>query len=136
MSAATPEIALVAKLKAGSTDAGARIYPQINTQGPVLPLVIVTRQSVEGGARLNGSSRALKQYMIEVDCYASSQAGAMNLAAQVLVILAPDGSPWRDLPNGVQGCFFVDSGEQVVDDETKDTPRLVRETYTVWHTPT
>lgn len=136
MSAATPEIAVVAKIKGGATTAGSRVYPQVNTQEPVLPLVIVSRSGANGTARLNGSSAALKAYTVAVDCYATSQALAVALAAQVLALLAPDGTPWRDLANGVQGCFFEDSTEEVMSDESKDTPRVQRLTFTVWHTPT
>jgi len=136
MSAATPEIAVVAKLRGGSTAAGSRINPQVNTQEPVLPLVTVTRQGTTGSARLDGSSSGLKQYVIQLEHIAQTQASAAALAKQTRDLLAPDGTAWRDLANGVQGCFFLDSSEEVLADESKDTPRVVRETYTVWHEPT
>lgn len=136
MAAATPEIAIVARLKAGATAVGSRVYSQVNTQEPVLPLIVVTRQGAVGSARLSGTSCPLKQYTVEVDCYSPSQVGADAIAKQVRDLLAPDGTPWVDPANGVQGCFFADSTASVLSDESKDTPRLVRETYTVWHTPT
>lgn len=137
MAASTPEIAVVAKLKGGSTAASTRVYPQVNTPEPVLPLVTVARQgAANGSTRIDGSSSGLKPYTVEVAHYAATQAAAVALAKQTRDLLAPDGSPWRDLTNGVQGCFFLDSSEEVVGDESKDTPRCVRETYQVWHTPT
>lgn len=136
MSAATPGIAVVAKIKGGATSAGARAFAQVNTQEPTLPLVIVSTSGAPGNTRLSGSSSALKPHNVSVDCYATSQALAVALAAQVLALLAPDGTPWRDLANGVQGCFFGDSTEEVLSDESKDTPRVQRLTFTVWHSPT
>lgn len=136
MGAATAEIAVVAKLKGGSTDAGTRVYPQVNTQEPNLPFVTVTRQGTNTGNRLSGKRAALAAVTIEVACYAATQAGAVNLAKQVRDLLAPTGAPWVDPTNGVQGCFYQDGAEEVVGDESKDTPRLVRETYLVYHTPT
>lgn len=136
MSAATPEIALVSKLKAGATAAGARIYPEVNTAEPTYPLIIVTRIGGEGGARLGGKSRALKAHTIEIDHYAATKAERDALAAQTRALLAPDGAPWRDPANGVQGCFFQDGGEQSIPTDSGDTLRVVRETYLVWHFPT
>lgn len=132
MAAATPEIALTAKLKAGATGAGSDVFPQLNTQEPYFPLIVVTRLGADGGSRLNGSARALKSYTVRVDCYAETQLEAATLAKQVRDLLTPDGSPWNDATNGVQGCFFTDSVEEV----TEDGIRVSQETYTVWHTPT
>jgi hypothetical protein len=136
MAAATPEIALVQRLKGGATAAGARIYPEVNTPEPTYPLVIVTRTAAEGGARLSGKSRALKPWTIEVDHYGATKAERDALAAQTRALLAPDGAPWQDDASGVQGCFFQDSGEQSIPTDSGDTLRVLRETYQVWHFPT
>lgn len=136
MAASTPEIAVGAKIRGGSTAAGSRVNPQVNTQGPTLPFVTVTRLGAGGNARLSGKSSALKPYTVEVAHYAATQAAAVALAKQTRDLLAPDGTPWTDSANGVQGCFFQDSSEEVVSDESKDTPRVVRDTYQVWHYPT
>lgn len=135
MAAATPEIALVAKLKAtaGITAVtGQRIYTQLNTQEPTLPLVIVTKIGAEGMRRLSGASNALRSNVMRVDCYADTEVAAGALGKLVRDALCPDGTPWTDATNGVQGCFFSDS----VGDATEDGLRFQSETFTVWHSPT
>lgn len=134
MAAATPEIAVVAKLKSATqTAAGNRVFPQLDTQEGEVPAIVVTRLGADGGARLSGSGRKLKEYTIRVDCYAATQSEAGALAREVRERLHPeDGSPWRDLANGVQGCFFADSTEEV----TEDGYRVSQETYRVFHAAT
>lgn len=132
MAAANAEIAVVAKLKASSTSAGNRVNPQLNTQEPTYPLILVSIIGAEGSARLSGSSAGLRKYVVRCDCYAATEAGAKALGKQVRDALTPDGTPWTDSGNGVQGCFFSDSADEV----TEDGLRVQQETFAVWHTPT
>ncbi|AMV23418.1 hypothetical protein VT84_03345 [Gemmata sp. SH-PL17] len=136
MAAATAEIAVVAKLKAGATAAEDRVNPQVNTSEPVLPFITVTRQGVQPRSGLDGRTRALLAVTIGVECYATTQKRARELSTQVRALLAPENGPWRDLDNGVQGCFWQDCTEEIADDAAQDTPRLWRDTYLVWHFPT
>lgn len=134
MAAATPEIAVVARLKAATqTAAGSRVFPQVDTQEAVLPAIIVTRLGADGGARLSGKGRGLKEYTVRVDCYAATQAAAAALGREVRARLHPeDGPPWVSADDGVKGCFFADSTEEVTDDGY----RVSQETYRVFHAAT
>lgn len=132
MAAAAPEIAIVARLKAAATAAGPRVFPQVETQETDFPFAVVTRLGADGGPRLSGRARGLKQYTVRVDCYGLTQAEAAALGREVRDALAPDGPPWADPAAGVQGCFFTDSTEET----TEDGYRVAGETFTVWHTPT
>jgi hypothetical protein len=137
VAAATPEIAIVQRLKAGATAAGARVYPEVNTPEPVYPFITVTRLGAEGKPKLSGQSGKLKPFTIQVDHYAAGKAEMTSLAAEVRALLAPeDGDPWRDPGNGVQGCFYQDSSDESLPTESADTLRSVREIYLVWHFPT
>lgn len=136
MAAATPEIAVVAKLKASPALASGRVNPLTNTPGAALPLIVVSRQGNVSAPRLSGKRAALSSATIEVACYAATQAEAVSLAKSVRDRLAPTGAPWVDPTEGVQGCFYQDSTDEVIGDPAQDTPRVVRETYLVWHTPT
>lgn len=136
MAAAAPEIAVVAKLREAPAIAGGRVNPVTNTPGGEIPCAVVTRQGNTSAPRLSGKRAALTAATIEVACFAATQAAAIALAKDVRDRLAPTGSPWRDPTNGVQGCFYQDSNEEVIPDPAQDTPRVVRETYLVWHYPT
>lgn len=132
MAAANAEIAVVAKLKAASTNAGTRVNPQLNTQEPTYPLILVSIVGVEGTARLSGSSSGLRKNVVRCDCYAATELAAKALGKQVRDALTPDGTPWTDSANGVQGAFFLDSSDEI----TEDGVRVQQETFSVWHTPT
>lgn len=135
MAASTVEIAVTAKLKAtGAITAlvSTRVFPQLDTQEPALPSIVYSVLGSEGGKRLSGAANALRKWVIRIDCYADTEIAADALAKAVRDALTPDGSPWTDSANGVQGCFFVDSAE----DFTEDGVRVRQETFEVWHTPT
>jgi hypothetical protein len=132
MAAANAEIAVVAKLKAANTSAGTRVNPQLNTQEPTYPLILVSIIGTEGRARLSGSSSGLRNNTVRCECYAATEAAAKLLGKQVRDALTPDGTPWVDLTNGVQGAFFLDSSDEI----TEDGVRVQQETFAVWHTPT
>ncbi len=132
MAAANAAIAVVAKLKASALSVGARVYPQSDTQESVLPVVLVSMLGITGSHRLSGASSALRACTVRVDCYAVTEVAAKALGKQVRDALATDGTPWTSTSDGVQGCFFLDS----TDDITDDGIRVQQETFSVWHTPT
>lgn len=132
MAAADPVIAVVAKLKAAATSAGNRVNPQLNTQEPTFPLILVTVVGAEGSAKLSGASSALRKHIVRCDCYGDTEAASQALGKQVRDALAPDGTPWVDAGNGVQGCFWQDGS----DGATEDGARFRQETFAVWHSPT
>ncbi len=135
MAAATPEIAVVAKLKATAaiaTATGSRVFAQLDTQEAALPAIIVTKIGSEGGKRLSGAAHSLRANAMRVDCYAETELAAGALGKLVRDALCPDGTPWTDSANGVQGCFFVDSVGEV----TEDGLRFQSETFQLWHSPT
>ncbi|HEY1191936.1 MAG TPA: DUF3168 domain-containing protein [Gemmata sp.] len=135
MAAATAAIAVVARLKEATAVAGGRVYPQTNTPEGDAPFVLVTQTAAATGARLSGKRPGLNAATVEIACYATTQAGAAALAKEVRDRLAPTGAPWRNLTDGVQGCFYQDGNEERNGSE-QDTERVVRDTYLVWHSPT
>ncbi len=135
MAAASPSIAIVAKLKATAAVTnvvGQRIYPQKGTQEPEFPMIVLTTIGGTGNRPLKNANRALKRYTVRIDCYAETELGAQTLGKLVRDAITPDSTPWQDDTNGVQGCFHADS----VMDETEDGIRFQSETFDVWHTPT
>lgn len=135
MAASTAEIAVVARLKE-SPAVCPRITPQSNTPDAPLPFQVVTRVGAVGTTRLSGSRVALQATTVEVATYAATQAEAIALAKAARDRLTPTGSAWRNLADGVQGCFYQDGSEEIAPDPAQDTPRVVRDTYLVWHFPT
>jgi hypothetical protein len=135
MAAASPMIAVVAKLKATTAitaAVGGRIYPQLVTQEVVYPFLVVTILGAETSATLAGKNRALKKYTVRIDSYAETELEAGGNAKRVRDALAPDGTPWQDAANGVQGCFHTDT----VSDFTDDEFRFQGETFDLWHEAT
>jgi hypothetical protein len=131
--AATVEDAVIGRLKATSAVAaavGARVYPQFNTQEPDLPLIVVTKQGVDGRAKLNGN-RGRQRYSVKVDVYANTEAEAGSVAAAVYGAICPDGA-WRDPHvSGVAGALLDDTSE----DFTEDGFRVDSQTFGVWFSP-
>lgn len=135
MAAASPTIAIVAKLKATAAVTAAvstRIYPQLTTQEPTYPFLVVTVLGAETSATLAGKNRALKKYAVRVDSYAETEIEAQANAKLVRDALAPDGTPWTDSAAGVQGCFHTDTAN----DFTEDGQRFQSETFDLWHEAT
>jgi len=108
----TPGEAIADRLS-GATAAGVKVYPQEPTQDPTVPWIVYRKVSGAGGKRLNGRN-SLQTYSFRVDCYATDQAPAEALLAQVIARL----TTWEDRTNGVHGCF--DSEDQD-DDTAEDT---------------
>lgn len=132
---ATVEEALYARMSANSalnTAVGGRIYPVLNTQEPTFPQVVYTKLGGSGGTRLSGGSNSLKRYVVRVDVFAATEAEADAVGKKVRDAITPDGSPWRDVTNGVQGAFHEDTTA----DFTEDGLRLQSETFGVWFVPT
>lgn len=130
--AATGRDAVIARIKSGASSAADRVYPQMNTQEPETPLVIVTVLGGEGRTTLKGQSRGVKPNTLQVESYGATQDEADALAAEIRALLTPNNQPWRDRSEGVQGCFFEDTADAT----TADGLRVVQETYRVMHSPT
>lgn len=69
-----------------STDAGARVYPDVAQQGAALPLVVYSRVSTQPQNSLGGHA-LLDLVTMQVDCYATTKLGALTLARQVRGLL-------------------------------------------------
>lgn len=115
MKGAGPLAALVAQ----------RIYPQVNTQEPVVPFVVYQRSGLEKQAKLGGPAKTGKA-LVDVTTYGHTEAEYQQAAAEVVTAL--DGK--RDAANGVQGIFHVDSQSGA----TEDGYRYMKHTFAVWHT--
>ena len=69
-----------------STDANARIYPDVAPQGAALPFIVYSRISTQPQNSLTRHA-LLDLVTMQVDCYASTKAGAMTLARQARLLL-------------------------------------------------
>lgn len=135
MAAASPGIAVVTKLKATAAVTAVvsgRIFPQLNTQEPDSPQIVYTVLGAETPSTLAGANRALKRYTLRLDCFAETEVAAGALGKLVREALTPDGTPWTDSGDGVQGCFHQDT----LTDFTEDGFRFQSETFDLWHTAT
>ncbi len=112
--------------------AGAKVYPSKPTQDPPgganpWPYLVYFRTGGGDGKNLAGRTR-LQNYAMRVDCYATTQAAAEQIAAAVAAAL--DG--WADRDNGVQGCFAAgDMDEQT----TEDGSQVSGQTFSLWFAP-
>lgn len=136
MAAATPGIAVCAKLKATTavnTAVAGRVFPQLDTQEPGFPQIVYTVLGADAGKTLNRGGSRLKRYTVRIDCYAETELEAGALAKLVKDALAPEtGAAWSDSASGVQGAFHEDT----VTEFTEDGIRVQGETFGVWHEPT
>jgi hypothetical protein len=122
MPAKTPEEALYAKLvslTALAAVVGERITPGLGTQEPVYPLVTYERFGADATSGLSQSAGRPTRYLMNVSIYARNEA---DLAAAGTAIVG-DGltglQNWRDLDQGVQGCFHTDSSSDPGDGEVR-----------------
>jgi hypothetical protein len=122
---ATPEEAIRAKLAAGLTTVGnpPRINPQVNTQEYTLPFVVFKRIGGARNLRLDGTA-GMGRYLFQVDVYATTEAGAKAVTAEVESALFPSGG-WRDATNNVLGAFPDDSSVDMTDDPFRVWTRLL-----------
>jgi hypothetical protein len=124
----TPEEVVSAKLKAFApltALVAQRIYPQVSTQEPIVPLVVYGRAGEEKQPKLSGPQKTAK-VLIDVTTYGHTEAEYQAAATEVVNAL--DGQ--NDRANGVQAIFHVDSNA----DATEDGFRFMKHTFAVWHT--
>lgn len=130
---ASVEEAVTTKLKATAAVtalASTRVYPQLSTQEPTFPQLVVSKLGADGSANLAGN-RSLKSYTVRVECYAETELAAVALGKVVRAALGGQ-TPWQDKDNGVHGSFFVDSAGEF----TEDGIRFQSETFNVVFRPT
>lgn len=68
------------------TAAAGRVFPLLRGEGTALPAVVYSRVGNAPVTSLQGSS-GLDQVRIQIDCYATTYAGAKNLAASIRPLL-------------------------------------------------
>lgn len=98
-----PEEALVARLKADVAVAAlvsGRVWPEITVQNPDFPFVLYENTGGDELQTLAGST-GLGKYTFELTVFAKTAAGARDLGQKVRAAV----HDWRDVANGVQGCF-------------------------------
>lgn len=122
MPAKTPEEALYARLSALTalaTVVGTRITPGLGTQEPVYPLVTYERAGADATSGLSQSAGRPTRFLMTVSIYARDE---KEIAAAGTAIVGNGGDGlhnWSDTPNGVQGCFHVDSTSDAGDGEVR-----------------
>lgn len=115
-------------LSNGSTNAGARIYPNALPQGVDLPACRYFRVSNPQDHSHSGVS-SLQHPRFQIDCYASTYLAAVQLARQVKTLL--DGFRGTMGAYTVGASFMEDAGK---DDHDPETGRhRVGVDVVIWH---
>lgn len=91
------ENAIIAKIVALNTGAGARVYREVIVQEPQLPAVAVSRTSGQGMARTLGNEALLQRAVIRVETVGETMAQVAPVAAAIATGL--DG--WAGTQSGV-----------------------------------
>lgn len=69
-----------------STDANASVFPNVAQQGAALPFIVYSRISTQPQNTLTRHA-LLDLVTMQIDCYATTKAGAMTLARQARLLL-------------------------------------------------
>ena len=110
---------LTALLKAGSTDAGVRVYPVIASQGVTRPYIIYQRITANSENVLSGNA-GLVNTRLQIDAYADTYAAVQALAMQIDALMG--GWSIQNVSLGVQDLYEPDV-----------KLHRVQADYSVWH---
>lgn len=139
----TPEAALVDRLVAMATSAGARVYQLILPQAPTLPAIRVQQISDQAVPHLRGGGSSQRRARIQVDAYARVSSGvdpytqATDLAEEII---------GDDAGSGLAGFTGTVSGMDIASIQLFDRQAMyegdelklvrVRMDFFVWYRPT
>ena len=112
--------AMVAMFKGGGTDAGIRVYPLVAPDAVVRPYIVFQRITANDENVLAGSSTLFNTRM-QIDCYADTYAGVINLAAQIDALM----NTWvnQNVSLGAQDLY-----------ESDVKLYRIQVDYSIWHT--
>lgn len=106
-------------LRAGGTDAGARVYPVVAPDGVAKPYAVCQRVVFNSENVLSGSS-GLTNTRMQVDSYAQTNAGADALASQIDALMAA----WTKRNSSLGGQDLYESDTKL---------HRVQSDYSIWH---
>lgn len=112
-----------------------RISPEWRREGTALPAIVYSIDSRAPVRTLTGTT-SLAEFLVAVDCIATTLSGARALAAVVSDVLNDNTS--YGVVDGTQIRWSGTDGEDVErmedQDGGDDGPRVVRQTYRIWAT--
>lgn len=120
------ENAIIAKIVALNTGAGARVYREVIVQEPQLPAVAVSRTSGQGMARTLGNEALLQRAVIRVETVGETMAQVAPVAAAIATGL--DG--WAGTQSGVTVLMSRRTQQQENADAMGDrTLRIIQQDF-------
>jgi hypothetical protein len=114
---------------------GTRVSSEWRREGTELPAVVYSVESRTPVQTLTGIS-TLAEFMVAVDCIASTMATARDLAKAVSDIMNTNTGYTLNENTLIRWSATEDEDVERMDDQegTDDGPRVVRQTYRIWAT--